>query len=145
MLYTATSSIVQANRELEFEIRSDQMENLKGNKVSLTRIYLTRAFCYALFAACIFLLAECLLTCILYISGDPLMQLDFTLLKAAPLHYALGIVLYLLLVTLIMRFERISVAVGFCDTCLLFFSGIVFPLTRVLSYNVVLDIVATLL
>ena len=143
LFFTATNTILAANNELEFEIRSGQVDNLHHNDRSIYVVYMDRIAGYFLYNATIFGLS-CAVLLLLMPAG--LLQPVFSpsVFVMALMHYLFFFLLYLLIIWLTLKFERISVALNFGYACLLIYSGLVFPSAFALSYRNILESASTL-
>ncbi len=134
LYYIMTNSILMANEELEYEIRSDQYSNLTVWKKSSIAVYFMRFFAYFCWSSALFLFSLFLLTFPNFIQGE-FSASGFGILVATITHLFITMLLYYFMLIATVRFQRISVLLYLMNTIILFSSGMVFPSQFSVSYQ----------
>ncbi|MGV3353779.1 hypothetical protein [Streptococcus orisratti] len=137
--YSMTNVILLANKELEYEIRTNQYTNIKATRCTPIMIYFTRSITYFIWSTLIFSIS--------IILSYPFFKDKFVippvdtvgLILITVLNCILFLVIYFLIIKLTERFKRVSVLLNLLNTITLFYSGLVFP-TSFTSYADLLDI-----
>lgn len=133
VFFTTSHIIIFANADLEYEIRSGQIDNLYSNNISVITIYVYRYLSYFIYTICIFLLAI-LVGNIISLDISNNIILTKRLISIGIVNYLIFFALYILMIKLTLKYKRISVAIGFVYTCFLMYSGLVFPATYKYSF-----------
>ncbi|MCI5724115.1 MAG: hypothetical protein MR283_08995 [Erysipelotrichaceae bacterium] len=141
LYYVMTNTILLANEELEYEIRTNQYINIKTTKTSVLKIYLYRSVTYLLWSTFIFVIA--IAVALLFFPSKfilPVISLG-NLALVVLVNLGIMIVLYILAIKLTERYQRVAVFLNLMNTLVLFYSGLVFPVSF-FSYVNLLNLLA---
>ncbi len=141
LYYVMTNTILLANEELEYEIRTNQYINIKTTKTSVLKIYLYRSVTYLLWSTFIFAIA--IAVALLFFPSKfilPVISLG-NLALVVLVNLGIMIVLYILAIKLTERYQRVAVFLNLMNTLVLFYSGLVFPVSF-FSYVNLLNLLA---
>lgn len=141
LYYVMTNTILLANEELEYEIRTNQYINIKTTKTSVLKIYLYRSVTYLLWSTFIFAIA--IAVALLFFPSKfilPVISLG-NLALVVLVNLGIMIVLYILAIKLTERYQRVAVFLNLMNTLMLFYSGLVFPVSF-FSYVNLLNLLA---
>lgn len=137
--YSMTNVILLANKELEYEIRTNQYTNIKATRCTSMMIYFTRSITYFIWTTLIFSISI-ILSYPFFKDKFVIPSVDTVgLILITVLNCILFLVIYFLIIKLTERFKRVSVLLNLLNTITLFYSGLVFP-TSFTSYADLLDI-----
>lgn len=124
--FILSQALTLGNEELEYEIRSGQVQGLTSAARSIYQIYLQRALVYLIWLSLIFV-GACLLLNPSLISHLTLPENAFPAFLALGLCSLIFLLFYWGMIFLTLTYQRVSVFIQFLNTLMLFYSGLAFP------------------
>ncbi len=143
LFFSFITTIISINGELEYEIRTQQFDGLRNNKVSVLSIYNKRYLSLCLFNALLFV--------VLIFAYSIVANIDFKLsnlgvrqIIALVINLFICLLMNMVVVSLTIRYKRISVMLNFVYYFILFYSGLVFPV-KFFTYKNLIEYLSSLI